>query len=287
VVKVTKIVPGSVTTFDEAKQQLKDRALASKAADLMYDRANKLDQLLGNGTGFDNLPGDLGLVGVAGTLDTNGNTEAGVPAPIPGPVELKKAIIAAAFQARQGDPPSLTEVQTPSTGGSAYYALTVESIIPPGKKPFDAVKDQVADDWKQDQRRRFEDKAATAMMVAVQGGQSFSDAATVAGVTPKVSPAVTRNESNPDIPPLLQRVLFGMKKGEATMVETPEGFVVGQLVEVVKPNPAADKAGYDQARDAVTKSIDNDMASVFIDAVRQHAKPQISQQAFDSVVQAQ
>jgi peptidyl-prolyl cis-trans isomerase D len=287
VVKVTKIVPGSVTTFNEAKQQLKDRALASKAADLMYDRANKLDQLLGNGTGFDNLPGDLGLVGVAGTLDTNGNTEAGVPAPIPGPVELKKAIIAAAFQARQGDPPSLTEVQTPSTGGSAYYALTVESIIPPGKKPFDAVKDQVADDWKQDQRRRFEDKAATAMMVAVQGGQSFSDAATVAGVTPKVSPAVTRNESNPDIPPLLQRVLFGMKKGEATMVETPEGFVVGQLVEVVKPNPAADKAGYDQARDAVTKSIDNDMASVFIDAVRQRAKPQISQQAFDSVVQAQ
>jgi peptidyl-prolyl cis-trans isomerase D len=287
VVKVTKIVPGSVTTFNEAKQQLKDRALASKAADLMYDRANKLDQLLGNGTGFDNLPGDLGLVGVAGTLDTNGNTEAGVPAPIPGPVELKKAIIAAAFQARQGDPPSLTEVQTPSTGGSAYYALTVESIIPPGKKPFDAVKDQVADDWKQDQRRRFEDKAATAMMVAVQGGQSFSDAATVAGVTPKVSPAVTRNESNPDIPPLLQRVLFGMKKGEATMVETPEGFVVGQLVEVVKPNPAADKAGYDQARDAVTKSIDSDMASVFIDAVRQRAKPQISQQAFDSVVQAQ
>jgi peptidyl-prolyl cis-trans isomerase D len=287
VVKVTKILPGSVTTFEQAKPQLKDQALASKAADLMYDRANKLDQLLGNGTGFDNLPGDLGLIGVAGTLDANGNTEAGTPAPIPGPVELKKAIIAAASQARQGDPPSLSEVQTPSTGGSAYYALTVESIIPPGKKPFDAVKDQVADDWKQDQRRRFQDKAATAMMVAVQGGQSFSDAATVAGVTPKLSPAVTRNDSNPDIPPLLQRVLFGMKKGEATMVETPEGFVVGQLVEVVKPNPAADKAGYDQARSAVTKSIDNDMASVFIDAVRQRAKPQISQQAFDSVVQAQ
>ena len=70
-------------------------------------------------------------------------------------------MIAAAFQARQGDPPQLTEVQTPSTGGSAYYALTVESIIPPGIKPFDAVKDQVAEDWKQDQRRRFQNQAAT------------------------------------------------------------------------------------------------------------------------------
>jgi peptidyl-prolyl cis-trans isomerase D len=287
VVKVTKIEPGAVTTFDQAKQQLKDRALAGKAADLMYDRANKLDQLLGNGTGLDNLPGDLGVIGVTGTLDSNGDTQAGVTAPIPGPAELKKAIIAAAFQARDGDPPSLTEVQTPSTGESAYYALTLESTIPPGKKPFDAVKDQVADDWRQDQRRRFQDQAATSMMVAVQGGTSFSEAATAAGVAPKLSPAVTRNENNPDIPPLLQRVLFGMKKGEATMVETSDGFVVGQLVEVVKPDAAADKAGYDQARTAVTKSIDNDLATVFVDAVRQRAKPQISQQAFDSVVQPQ
>jgi peptidyl-prolyl cis-trans isomerase D len=287
VVKVTKIVPGVLTTFDQAKQQLKDRALASKAADIMYDRANKLDQLLGNGTGLDDLPGDLGVVGVTGTLDSNGDTEAGAPAPIPGPVELKKAIIAAAFQARQGDPPQLAEVQTPSTGGSAYYALTLEAITPPGKKPFDAVKAQVAEDWKQDQRRRAQDQAATAMMVAVQGGTPFSDAATVAGVTPKLSPLVTRSQGSADMPAALQRVLFGMKKGEATMVETPDGFVVAQLTEVVRPDANADKAGYDQARSAITKSIDNDMATVFVDAVRRRAKPQTNAQAFDSVVQPQ
>jgi peptidyl-prolyl cis-trans isomerase D len=287
VVKVTKIAPGSVKTFDQAKQELKDQALAAKAADMMYERANKLDQLLGNGTGLDNLPGDLGIVGVTGTLDAQGNTEAGTPAPIPGAAELKQAIIAAAFQARQGDPPQLAEVQTPSTGGSAYYALTLESITPPGRKPFDDVKDRVAEDWKQDQRRRFQNEAATAMMVAVQGGKSFSDAATVAGVTPKLSPLVTRNQESADIPGQLQRVMFGLKKGEATMVETPVGFVVAQLAEIVKPDAAADKAGYGQARDAVTKSIDNDMATVFIDAVRRRAKPQTNQQAFDSVVQPQ
>jgi peptidyl-prolyl cis-trans isomerase D len=224
---------------------------------------------------------------VTGTLDAQGNTEAGTPAPIPGAAELKQAIIAAAFQARQGDPPQLAEVQTPSTGGSAYYALTLESITPPGRKPFDDVKDRVAEDWKQDQRRRFQNEAATAMMVAVQGGKSFSDAATVAGVTPKLSPLVTRNQESADIPGQLQRVMFGLKKGEATMVETPVGFVVAQLAEIVKPDAAADKAGYGQARDAVTKSIDNDMATVFIDAVRRRAKPQTNQQAFDSVVQPQ
>jgi peptidyl-prolyl cis-trans isomerase D len=287
VVKVMKISGGATTTFEQAKDKLRERVVASKAADLMYDRANKLDQLLGNGTGLDNLPGDLGVVGVTGTLDSKGDTQAGKPAPIPGPAELKAAIIAAAFQARQGDPPQLTEVQTPSTGGSAYYALLVESIIPPGEKPFDAVKDQVTDDWKQDQRRRFQDRAATAMMLAVQDGKSFSDAATVAGVTPKLSPLVTRNQPNPDIAPILQNVMFGLKKGEATMVETPEGFLVGQLTEIVKPDAASDKAGFDQTKAAITKSLSNDMSTVFVDAVRQRAKPRINQQAFDSVVQAQ
>lgn len=285
VVKVTKILAGSVTTFDQAKEALRARVQASKAADLMYDRANKLDQLLGNGTTLDNLPGDLGVVGVAGTLDSNGDTQAGEPAPIPGPTELKAAIVAATFQARQGDAPQLTEVQTPSTGGSAYYALTVESVVPPGEKPYDSVKDEVTADWKQDQRRRAEDRSATAMMTAIQGGKSFSDAATVAGVAPKLSPQVTRNQGNPEMPQELQRVLFGLKKGEATMVETAEGFVVAQLTEVVPPDASSDKAGYDQARTAIAKSISNDMATVFADAVRQRAKPQVNQQTFDSVVQ--
>jgi peptidyl-prolyl cis-trans isomerase D len=287
VVKVTKIAGGTSTTFDQAKDGLQARVLASKAADLIYDRANKLDQLLGNGTGLDNLPADLGLTGVSGTMDPGGDTQAGVPAPIPGPKELRAAIIAAAFQAHQGDQPQLTEVQTPSTGGSAYYALTVESIIPPGVKPFDAVKTQVADDWREDQRHRFQDHAATAMMVAVQGGKTFSDAATIAGVTPKLSPLVSRNQGNPEMPPELQRVLFGLKQGEATMIETPEGFVVAQLTEIVKPDAAADKLGYDQARAAVSKSISGDMTTVFVDALRQRANPQINQAGFDSVVQPQ
>lgn len=125
------------------------------------------------------------------------------------------------------------------------------------------------------------------MMVSVQDGKSFSDAATVAGVTPKLSPLVTRSQPNPDIPPILQSVMFGLKKGEATMMETADGFVVGQLAEVVKPDAAADKAGYDQARTAIAKSISNDIETVFINAVRQRAKPQTNHQAFDSVVQSQ
>ncbi len=147
IVRVTSITPGSVRSFDEVKDLLRAQLLASKAADMMYDRANKVDNVLGSGANLDQMPSDLGLVGVSGTLDAEGNTADGTPAPIPGPAELKAAIIKAAFQTQKGDPPQLVEVQTPSTGGSAYYALSVEDVLPPSVKPFDAVKDQVAADW--------------------------------------------------------------------------------------------------------------------------------------------
>jgi peptidyl-prolyl cis-trans isomerase D len=123
------------------------------------------------------------------------------------------------------------------------------------------------------------------MLAAVQGGQSFSDAATVAGVVPRLGPLLTRNQGDPDVPPALHRLLFGLKKGEATMVETPDGFVVAQLAEVVTPDAAADKAGYDQARTAIARSIQGDIGTVFTDAVRMRAKPQVNQAAFDSIVQ--
>ncbi len=285
VVKVTKIAGGGETTFDQAKDAIKDRVIAAKAADLLYEHANKLDQLLGNGSTLDDLPGDLNLVGVAGTLDADGDTQDGHPAPIPGPAALRQAIIKAAFETQPNDQPRLTEVPTPSNGASAYYALVVESVIPPGMKPFDAVKDTVLADWKDDQKRRAENVAATAMMTAVQGGQSFSDAATVAGVQPHLSPLLSRTATDPAVPGTLLSVMFGLKPHEATMVETPDGFIVAQLAEIVKPDPSADKAGYEQAKIAVGRSIGGDISAIFSQALRERANPTINQRNFDNIVQ--
>jgi peptidyl-prolyl cis-trans isomerase D len=147
------------------------------------------------------------------------------------------------------------------------------------------VKDQVLADWQDDQKRRAENVAATAMMTAVQGGQSFSDAATVAGVTPHLSPLLTRSASDPSVPATLLRVMFSLKPHEATMMETPDGFIVAQLAEIQKPDPAADKAGYEQAKVAVARSIGGDVGKVFADALRAQSNPQINQRNFDNVVQ--
>lgn len=283
IVRVTKATPGSEKSFEEVKDQLRNEVLAAKAADLMYDRANKVDNVLGSGASLDEMPADLGLVGVTGTLDAQGNTADGTPAPIPGPDQLKAALIKAAFDAQKGDPPRLVEVQTPSSGGSAYYALSVEDVTPPSVKPLDTVKEQVEADWMRDAQRHAQEQAAAKVLAAVKGGRSLADAAAVAAVTVRRTPLVTRGATAEGMPQQLVQPLFALKQGEPTMVETGDGFIVAVPAEIVEADPKADPAGYSEVRQAVARSVGTDLATVFADALRARAQPRINQPVLDNV----
>jgi peptidyl-prolyl cis-trans isomerase D len=285
VMKVVKVTPGSEKTFDDVKDALRNRLLAEKATDLMYDRANKIDNLLGNGTSLDQMPGDLGLAGVAGTLDAGGKTKDGTPAPIPGSAELKAALISAAFQVQKGDPPQLTEVQTPSVGGSGYYAVSVEDVIAPAPKPFDEVKQQVTDDWTADQQHHAAEEKAAKLLTALRGGQTLADAAAVAGVPVNRTPQVTRGAASEDMPAELANVLFGLKPGEPAMVATATTFVVALPAQIDTPNPGVDPGGYAQLRTAVSRTVGSDLATIFAEAVRERANPRINQENVNSIVQ--
>jgi peptidyl-prolyl cis-trans isomerase D len=283
ILKVTKVTPGDTQSFEQVKDALRQLVLDEKAADLIYDRANKADNILASGSGLDELPSDLGLVGVAGTMDAEGNTLDGKPAPIPGGAALRQALIAAAFQAHKGDPPRLTEVPPKGSGVSSYYALTVEDVIPPAPKPFEQVKDAVLADWTHDAVRHTQETAAAKLLTAVQHGQKLADAAAVAGVTVTRTPLTGREQAAQGVPAELLRPLFNLKLGEPTMVETPDGFIVAVPAEIVAPNRKSDPAGYDQVRAFLGRSLGQDVNEIFAQTLRDRAQPRINQQNLDSI----
>jgi peptidyl-prolyl cis-trans isomerase D len=285
VIQVTKAALGGVTPFDEVKDKLRERVVTERALGLVYDEANKIDGILGNGTALDALPPDPGIAAENVTIDQHGDTPAGTPAALPGGPEILDAVATAAFRTQKGDTPHLTEVQTPATGGSGYYALTVEDVIPAGEKPFSAVRDAVVRDWQVDQRRHSAEQAAAALLKAVKDGRAFSDACRDAGVTPNLSPLVTRTQRDSPIPRELQPILFSLKKGEPTMVETAEGFLVATPVEIIAPDPGADATAYEQLRTAVERTVANDLAFVFSEALRIRANPRINSANLDQIVQ--
>ncbi len=220
------------------------------------------------------------MAAVTGTLDAQGNTPEGQPAPIPGTPALRQAIIAAAFAAKQGDPPR--EVEGPD---QSYYALQVEDVIEPKLKPFAEVEAQVREDWEQAQRRHEQDEAAAKLMTAANASGSLDDAATVAGLRVEKTPPVNRNTPVEHVPPQVQAALFRLKKGETTMVDTPDGFAVVRLAEINEPDPAADPAGTAQLQEALNRALGADVQVVFATALRDRAHPRINRTMLDNLIE--
>jgi peptidyl-prolyl cis-trans isomerase D len=283
VLKVTAITPGVTKTLAEATPELRARLLAEKASDLLDTRANKIEDALAAGTSLDDLPGDLGLAAITGTLDAQGMTLEGKPAPIPGPAELRPALIQAAFQAKIGDAPHLTQAPNAADGSQSFYAVAVEEIIPPAAKPLAQVMDEVRADWTREAVRHAQEEVAAKILTAVKGGQTLAAAS---GLTVRTLPAVSRVAAVEGVPTQLIGPLFSLKPGEATMVETPSGFMVAQLAKVIDADPAADPAGFAQMRDQITKQLADDTETVLVSAIRAQANPKVNRAQLDSLAQA-
>ncbi len=283
VFKVTAVSPAVTKSLAEVTPMLRARLLAEKASDLLDTRAGKIEDQLAAGTSLDDLPGDFGLAAITGTLDAKGMTLDGKPAPIPGPAELRPALIQAAFNAKVGDTPHLTQAPNAADGSQSFYAFVVEEIIPPAAKPIDQVTDAVRADWTRDALRRAQEESATKIMTAVKEGQAL-DAASSLPVT--TLPPISRNAAAPGVPTQLITPLFGLKIGEATMVETPEGFTVARLTKIITADPAADPAGFAQMRDQLTKALSDDTETVFVSAIRQKSNARVNRAQLDTLSQA-
>lgn len=278
--RVTTVTPGTTKTFEQARPELEKQVIAEKATDLIYDRANKIDDMLSGGVALDALPGDLGLAAASGTLDAEGNTAEGKPAPLPGDEAVRAAVLAAVFAAKPGEPPHLNPVGANGSGG--YFAFTVDDILPPAPRPQAEVAQQVRADWLDDARHHAQEQAAAAIMTAVKSGQTLAAAAggrAVAALSP-----VSRAAPAEDVPPQLVAPLFGLKTGEATMVETQIGFVVAVLTAIDEPDPNADPIGFGQIRDALSRSMANDVDLTLANAVRDRMAPRINQSQVGSLI---
>ena len=287
VLKVTKVTPGRAETFAEAKPALRARVIAEKAADIIYDRANKIDNLLSSGSSLDQLPGDMGVAAVTGTLDEKGFTPDGKPAPLPGSPALRTALIQAAFTEKPGDPPHLAQTPAGPDGVQSFYAVTVESITPPKPKPLAQVKAEVRADWTGNQVHREQEVVAAHLLTEVKHGTLLADAAAAAGLQSNLLPAAGRDSPTAGVPPQLAPLLFVLKKiGEPTMVETPTGFVVATLAKIEDPDPKSDPVGWSEVKDALGRAVGADLQEMFASAVRDRSDPYVSASAIDTLAGA-
>ena len=276
VLRVSAITPARNPTLASVHDEVRAKVAAERALDLIDARAQKLQDLFAGGAKIDEVPADLGATGAAGTMDAQGNTLDGSPAPIPVPADARQAIIDAAFHTNPND-----SIQPTEGPDHVWYAVAVDTITKPARKPFDAVRAQVLMDWQHDQVHHAQETEAARILSLVKSGQTLSASAWGSGLQVTRTPPLQRDRPAGAIPAELAHTLFTLKLNDATMVETNAGFVVAQLAEIIPPDPATDPMGMSQAHDGLIRALHDNTLQLYATAIRNqtHAtiRPQIVQ----------
>ena len=280
VFKVTQTGQGGPDEAALRAQVTQQLQLQKAQADVAQDVDGLQDALAGQ-TPLDQLPGNLGLTALEGTMDAKGNAPDGIPAPIPGGDDLKAAVVQAVFAAHQGDPAQLTN----GPDGS-YFAFTVDSVIPPALAPFAQMRAKVLAAWTSDQQTREAEQKAADLLYALDQGQKLDALAAAKHYSVTTSPAITRNSQPPaGIDPQFVSVLFSLKPGQATMQQTAAGFTVATLSQVVDPTPEQDPTDYAELTQSMTKLLQEDIGESFLDGLQQRDKVDVNQKLLSQLYQ--
>ncbi|MBB3882805.1 peptidyl-prolyl cis-trans isomerase D [Acetobacter oeni] len=279
VFRVTKVTPPHDTSFDDAKNTLRDEIVKARAPDALSSRVPKLQDAIAGG-GLDSIPADLGAAPASGSLDAHGMTKDGVPAPLPASGPLRDAIVAKIFAQAKGAPPQLTEATTPVKPGDApgpslgWYAVSVDDVTPGQQEPFDAVRDRVIAAWQTEARKHAADEQATALYVA---SRDHGGLATNAPAGSPVQKGIMLSRARPPegLPQDLMETIAHMPAGRSVMGEDADSFIVATVTGIVHPDPKADSLGYGRVRDGMTESLSSDITSAYIRSLEGRFKTKI------------
>lgn len=278
VFKVTAIMPAQYTSFDAAKPQLKKEIATLQAGQVLAERVRQVQDTLAGGEGLDGKLGGLGVAAIEGTINEQGLTQEGDPAPIPAQGKFRQDMLTKIFSTAQGAQPSLIQ-----GSDTSYYAFIVESIIPAHEEDYAQASQKVLQAYRNADIRRQANIAATTIFrestVSKNGVIGLKSHFPV-----KVSAAFSRINPSKDLPAVLQNKSFMMSVGQSEMVQSPNGFIVATLTGVSTPKKSDQPANYQQLKGILMQSMGNDIQESYMISMRDKQKTEINQQSLDRII---
>jgi peptidyl-prolyl cis-trans isomerase D len=279
VLRVSRVEPGTTRSLGEVREELRRELARERAADLAYERANRVEDALAGGATLEEAARRFGLALATVRTDATGQDAEGRPVELPVPAGARAETLRQVFAAQRDDAPRLQETS------DGFVAVDVREVIPAALRPFESVADAVRRAYVNEARRRSREEAAAALLAAVRGGPALPEAAQAAGVpVARLGPFPRQPQQGSPMPPELLAPLFEARApGEATMVETRDGFAVAQLVEVVPADPDADPLALGRMREQVEQSMADDLDAQYAAALRARADVRVNPTLLEAV----
>ncbi|WP_112322578.1 SurA N-terminal domain-containing protein [Oceanibium sediminis] len=270
--RINAVIAARETSFEQAKEQLRDEFAQAEADSLVLDWYDPVQDLIASGATLEEIADETPMVlGEIGLTNAPGAGLAG-----------DMAFRQDAFESEVGEERDAIEL---SSGGIA--ALRVERIDPPVVQPYEDVADAVLADWRAAETQRLLVARAEEMQAALNEGQTMAAVAGDAGLNWITQPPVTREgRANPNLPGDILQIVFDLEDGGSTVVSDFGRVYLVQLTQVIPVDTASDAyaAQMEQLSAALNGSLANAMFDSYAQRVTDEAGVTVNQQLIEDTL---
>jgi peptidyl-prolyl cis-trans isomerase D len=278
--RVLKIVEGGRKSLDEMRAQLIREVKLEKAAEAMFELANKVEDQLAGGASIREVAEALNLQqGIIAAVDSRGRGRSGQPvAGLPKAPEL----VGQAFTIAPGEEGQLME----STDGS-YYLVQVDKIFAAALKPIAKVRDGVRKAVVAERRAKAGAAQAVKLAAEARRGKTLTALASPGAGTVAALKPMSRQQAagNGKLGAELVKKLFQLRVGEVAEGATQNGdsHSVVRVVSIASPGANVAPAKLKQMDEFVRTSIAEDILAQYRAALRRKYDVEINDRIIDSL----
>jgi peptidyl-prolyl cis-trans isomerase D len=278
-VKVGKIEPGVVPTYESAAADLKKELAVERAHAAVSDLRDKMEDERGGGASVIEAAQKLGLAPVTvDAVDRSGRLPNGQLATnIPRGLD----VVSQAFASDVGvdnDPIQFN-------GGYVWY--DVLGITPSRERTLDEVKDQVEARWRDDQITSRLRTKATEMVQKLDQGGKLEDEATAAGLKVETSAGFRRDATPPGVPAGVVAAAFrSAKDGNGQTPGTGSEWFVFRVTDVTVPPVDMASDDIKKLKDTLLRGMTDEQTAEYVTKLETEIGTSINEAAFAQVTGA-
>ncbi|WP_413221130.1 peptidyl-prolyl cis-trans isomerase [Tritonibacter mobilis] len=264
--RVNGVLEANFTSFEDALPTLREELALDRARRVIETRSEGIDDALAGGATLEELAKEENGM-VLGQLDWTADTTDDI----------------AAYDTFRNAAEAVTIEDFPAVDyleDGSLFALRLDEVLAPRPQPFEDARTAVTEAFKGDRIAKALAEQADQIKAATEANDGqFPEDREVVEQT-----GLTRTAYLDQTPVDLLNQVFEMEVGEVRVVSDAEGTVVVRLDETLPPDDGNDMQFLTQAlNEQLNQSLSNEIFQIYLQAVQSRARPQVNQQAVNSV----
>lgn len=256
--RVSKIAPEQVRSFEEVATEVKRDLATSRASSQLRDLHDKIEDQRASAKPLAEIAKEFKLqLRPVGPIDASLGKPDGTPeAPLPGEQNTLQAI----FRSDIGV--DNEAVRLPRDAGYVWFDVT--KIDPARDQSFDEVKAQVERQWRSDEIASRLSAKTRELVQKIDTGEAFDAVAAAAGLTIEQAQDLGRQDQRPELPANVVSLIFGTPVGKANSAATDDGRVLFKVDSATVPPYARTTQEAENFARLLGSSISEDMLMEYV-----------------------